>query len=162
MSENLDDSQSGYAEAPLAPQTKPAAVGFDIGLTADNDVTYDIPFDFDGDGNTVAAITVVGKNSQRYKDADRKLTRVALKKSAVRGRPLDLKKDSDSDEFIEQRDTTNVELAVAATVGWFGLTNGGTEFPYSAANARLLYTNNIVVREKVLAAIENGANFLKR
>jgi hypothetical protein len=143
-------------------QTKPKAVGFDIGLSDDNDVTYDIPFDFDADGNTTAAITVVGKNSQQYKDADRAITRVALKKSAVRGRPLDLKKDSDSEEFIDQRDMTSVALAVAATVGWFGLTNGGDEFAYSAANAKMLYTKNAVVRDKVLSAIENGANFLKR
>lgn len=158
MSENLDDGQAETS----AVQTKPKAVGFDIGLSDDNDVTYDIPFDFDGDGNATAAITIVGKNSQQYKDADRSLTRVALKKSAVRGRPLDLKKDSDSEEFIDQRDTSNIALAVAATVGWFGLTNGDDEFPYSAANAKLLYTKNAVVRDKVLAAIENGGNFLKR
>jgi hypothetical protein len=155
----MDDNQVG--ETAATEQPKPKAIGFDIGLAL-SDITYDIPFDFDGDGNTTAAITVVGKNSQQYKDADRALTRVALKKSAVRGRPLDLKKDSDSEEFIDSRDATNIGLAVAATVGWYGLTNGGETFEYSAANAKLLYTNHSVVREKVLAAIENGANFLKR
>lgn len=143
-----------------APEVKKAVVGFDIGVA--NEVTYDIPFSFDGDGNTIAAITIVGKNSQQYKDADRRITRVALKKSSVRGRPLDLKKDSDSEEFLDTREATNIGLAVAVTVGWFGLTSGGEEFPFSADAAKTLYTANSVVLNKVLSAVEDQANFLKR
>ncbi len=139
-----------------------AAVGFDIGLSENTDVTYDIPFSYDADGKANAGITVVGKNSQQYKDADRALSRVALKKSAVRGRPLDLKKDSDSDEFLDQRESTNIALAVAVTVGWFGLTNGGAEFTFSKEAAKALYAKNSVVRDKVLAAVEDTSNFLKR
>lgn len=137
-------------------------MGFDIGLSENTDITYDIPFSYDADGKVDAGITIVGKNSQKYKDADRALSRAALKKSAVRGRPLDLKKDSDSDEFLDQRESTNIALAVAVTVGWFGLTNGGTEFPYSVGAARTLYEKNSVVRDKVLAAVEDASNFLKR
>jgi len=152
--DNLNAQESAQPAAPVT--------GFDIGLDASTDVTYDIPFAYDANGATIAAITVVGKNSQKYKDAERKLTRVALKKSAVRGRPLDLKRDADSDEFIEQREATNLELAIAATTGWFGLTNAGAEYVFSPENARALYTKNVVVRDKVLAAVEDAANFLKR
>jgi hypothetical protein len=145
-----------------APYTAPKAVGFDIGLSDATDITYDVPFGFDADGAVNAAITVLSKNSQAYKDADRSLARVQLKKSAVRGRPLDFKKDSDADEFIDQRESTDVTLAVAVTAGWFGLTNAGVEFPFSAANAKLLYSKNATVRAKVMAAAEEQANFLKR
>jgi hypothetical protein len=136
--------------------------GFELDLSDDNTSTYDVPFHFDADGNADAYITVVGKNSQQYKDAERTTTRVALKKSSVRGRPLDMKKDSDAEEFIDQREATNVALATAVTVGWFGLTDKGVEYPFSAANAKSLYTKHAVVREKVLAAVEDQANFLKR
>jgi len=136
--------------------------GFELDLSGDNATTYDVPFHFDAEGNADAYITVVGKNSQQYKDAERTTTRVALKKSAVRGRPLDMKKDSDAEEFIDQREVTNVAIAAAVTVGWFGLTDKGVEYPFSAANAKALYTKHAVVRDKVLAAVEDQANFLKR
>lgn len=138
------------------------SAGFDIGLSSDTEVTYDLPLHFDADGNTDAAITIVGKNSQKYKDAERSTTRAALKKSSVRGRPLDMKKDSDAEEFIDQREATAVALALAVTVGWFGLTNGGEEYAFTPANAKALYTNNAIVREKILAAVEEQANFSKR
>jgi hypothetical protein len=139
------------------------SAGFDVGMSNDdNEVVYDLPFDFDAEGKVSAAIRIVGKNSQQYKNADRNLTRMALKKSAVRGRPLDLKKDSDSDEFMDQRETTNIALAVAVTVGWYGLTSGGQEYVFNADAAKALYTKNAVVRDKVLAAVEDAANFLKR
>lgn len=138
------------------------STGFDVGMVDGEDMKHDIPFDFDADGKTTAAITVVGKNSQAYKDADRMLTRVALKKSSARGRALDLKKDSDADEFMDQRENTDIGLAVAVTVGWFGLTNAGQEYPFSEAAAKALYKKNPTVRAKVLAAIEDQASFLKR
>jgi hypothetical protein len=145
-----------------APYIAPKAVGFDIGLSNDADITYDVPFGLDAEGNVNAAITVVSKNSQSYKDADRSLARVQLRKSAVRGRPMDFKKEADAEEFLDQREASDVTLAVAVTAGWFGLTNAGVEFAYSPANAKLLYTKNAIVRAKVLAAAEEQANFLKR
>jgi hypothetical protein len=135
------------------------SAGFDIGVS--EDVVYDIPFGFDDDGKVNAAIQVVSKNSQKYKDTERLLSRMALKKSAVRGRPLDLKKDADSDEFLDQREQTNVALAVAVTVGWYGLTSGGQNYEFTAEAAKALYSKNSIVRDKVLAAIEDQANFLK-
>ena len=152
--DNLNAQESAQPAAPVS--------GFDIGLDASTDVTYDIPFAYDANGATIAAITIVGKNSQQYQAAERKLSRVALNKSAVRGRPLDLKRDADANEFLDQRESTNIALAVAATTGWFGLTNAGTEYVFSPENARALYTKNVVVRDKVLAAVEDAANFLKR
>lgn len=137
------------------------SAGFDIGVSSE-EVVYDIPFGFDDDGKVNAAIQVVSKNSQKYRDAERAISRTALKKSAVRGRPLDLKKDSDSDELLDQRDATNVALATAVTVGWYGLTNGDVEYAYSPDAAKFLYEKNTIVRDKVLAAIEDQANFLKR
>ena len=138
-----------------------SALGFDIGTDSDGETTYDIPLGFDADGAVNAGITIVGKNSQAYKDAERTLTRISLKKSAVRGRPLDLKKDSDSEEFIEQREAHNVAIAVAVTKGWFGLTSGGEEYAFTADAAKTLYTKNAYVLGKVLAALEDQANFLK-
>lgn len=138
------------------------SAGFELDLSDDNTTTYDVPFHFDADGNADAYITIVGKNSQQYKDAERTTTRVALKKSSVRGRPLDMKKDSDAEEFMDQRESTNVALAAAVTVGWFGLTDKGAEYLYSPANAKSLYVKHAVVREKVLAALKDQANFLTR
>lgn len=136
------------------------STGFDIGAAEES--VYDIPFSFDGDGNVDAAIQVVSKNSQQYKDAERALSRTALKKSALRGRALDLKKDADADELLDQREATDIALATAVTVGWYGLTSAGDEYPFSADAAKSLYTKNAIVRGKVLAAIEDQANFLKR
>lgn len=136
--------------------------GFNVGLDDNQaETTYDIPLSFDAQGNTDAFITVLGKNSKAFRDTERTLNRVALKKSAVRGRPLDLKKDSDSDEFIESRELHNVTIAVAVTTGWTNLQNGDAEYVYSTENAKDLYTKNVHVLNKVLAALEDQANFLK-
>jgi hypothetical protein len=150
-----------HIDKPAAEQPKTKAVGYDIGLSNDTD-TYDIPLGFDAEGEVNAAITVFSKNSQQYKDADRKLARVQLKKSSLRGRPLDFKKDSDAEEFIDQREATDVALATAVTASWFGLTDSGVEFDFTPANVKALYTGNPAIRARVLAAAEEQANFLKR
>jgi len=157
MEENLDMSGSAPVEQP-----KQNAIGFDVGLSVSTDVTYDIPVGFDAEGEVIAGITILSKNSQAYKEADRKLARVQLKKSSLRGRPLDFKKDSDAEEFLDQRESTDVALAIAVTVGWFGLTNAGAEYAFTPANVKALYAGNSSLRAKVLAAAEEQANFLKR
>ena len=137
--------------------------GFNVGLTDDdNEAVYEIPLGFDENGEVTESISVVGKNSQKYKDADRQLSRATLKKSSVRGRGLDLKRESDADEFLDAREASNVTLATAATVGWKGLTSGGEVYEFSQANAKALYAGNTYIRDKVMAAVEDAANFLKR
>jgi len=138
-------------------------MSFEIGgVTADNDTVHEIELEFDSNGKAIAAIQIVGKTSKRFKDADREITRAGLKRSAVRGRALDLKRDADTDEFLDMRKDTNIRLAAAVTVGWYGLTHSGEEFVFNDENARLMYTANSYVLDKVLAAVEDGANFLKR
>lgn len=53
-----------------------------------------------------------------------------------------------------------VDLLVACTVSWEGLTKSGAPFPCTPSNARELYTRYQFIREQVDAFVHDRGNFL--
>lgn len=135
---------------------------FDIGNLGTNETVYVLPLQLDAEGKVKAGIQLLGLDSAAVRDADRFVAISALKKSAIRGRSLDLKNDADALELIEEREERDFAKLVAATVGWFGLTSGGKEFEFSKENAVALYKAKSHVRNQAMDAVVTGANFLKR
>lgn len=133
----------------------------DIGQTS-NELTHNVVFETDNEGNDKTFITVIGSASQVFRDAEKAVLRSAIKKGATRGRPMDLKNDRDIDEHLENIEREEIALATAAIVGWQGLTKDDKPFTFSKENAKALVAGNKLVRDRVLAAARSASNFLKR
>jgi hypothetical protein len=98
-------------------------------------------------------IRLLGADSQTYKDKAKAILRPQLER-LNRGRRMR--------RSLEDIEAEALELLVAATQGWSGMTLDGAEFPFSADNARWLYQNRKWIREQVDAAVGDRANFLPR
>lgn len=62
----------------------------------------------------------------------------------------------------QQRDEEELEMLVAATVGWEGLALDGEAIPFSAEKARWLYTEFPCFFEQARVAVVKRANFSPR
>lgn len=135
--------------------------GVDIGeldLVSASDVAFEFevvsPKDERGLG---VFISVVGENADRVQRV--------LRGEFNRRRKLEVqmqKRNKQEATPIEEDEQLAIESCVARTVGWRGLTKGGAEFPFTAENARKLYTSNSAIRAQVAAASNNVANFSKK
>ena len=118
--------------------------------------TYDVAVAFASDATPTAGFMVVGKNSPQYQARRRLLSLDGVKRSAVRAKKIDTKTDDGAAELIDSIEGNETELAVACVVSWYGFSN--PEVVTSEALLRV-FAARPTWRDKVLAAIENDANF---
>lgn len=103
------------------------------------------------DAELPGRIKLLGADSEVYRERARDFAR------ARAARLNKLRKLSITPEELEAE---GIELLVAVTVGWSGITRDGEEFVYSPDNARELYRKYPWIREQVDAAVGDRANFL--
>jgi len=104
-----------------------------------------------GDKVDGASIRVIGRDSKDYQDKSHKLSTRRIREAT---------KSSGSGLQSEDLQADGLELAVTATKGWTGLSDGGQPLEYSADNARKIYTKYPWLREQVAAFVTDRANFL--
>jgi len=101
-------------------------------------------------------ISVLGKDSATFRDHVRRTANDRLRKQAVsqrRGAEVEV-------PTIEKIEADAIELLVVCTTGWRGLTYKGAELPFTAANAKMLFTELPWIREQVDQAVGDVENFL--
>ncbi len=103
----------------------------------------------DADGKALT-ITVLGEDSEVYQAHERQSTNRRLKQ-AQRGRRGGM--------TAEQIQAETLELVVACTVGWSGIVYEGAALPFSATNARKLYTALPWLRRQVEQFMGDAGNF---
>jgi hypothetical protein len=96
-------------------------------------------------------ITVLGQDSDTYQDAARE---------QARKRSVAMRKRRNYQPSTEELDSDFIDLAVAATKGWVDMQVDGKDYPFTVANARLLYRRFKWIREQVESAIGDRNNFL--
>jgi hypothetical protein len=102
---------------------------------------------------TDIVITVLGQDSDAYKDVQRKQQARSLNAA--------LKTGPRREEGMVNAAEDNVpEMLAATTVGWTGMLKDGADYPFSKANARWLYENIPLIRDQVLEQQRDRANFL--
>lgn len=137
--------------------------GFDItNISADaKPVTFDVPVIFDADGEAVAGLTIVGKNSEQYRAANNAVRAEGYKKSARRKTAIDASTDEGAEQLVQAIDGNQKRLALAVVTGWYGFTSNGAPAPLDAALLEAAFDKYPTWQEKVTLALENDANFLK-
>ena len=140
-----------------------AAVGFDIAnLSAPAArVTFDVPVIFDADGEPVAGLRIVGKNSDEYRKESHAVRAEGYKKSARRKTAIDASTDEGADQLVSTIDGNQKRLALAVTVDWYGFTSNGAPVAFDKTLVAAAFDKFTTWQGRVTTALENDANFLK-
>ena len=140
-----------------------AVVGFDIAnLSAPAArITFDVPVIFDADGEPVAGIRIVGKNSDEYRKESHAVRAEGYRKSAKRKTAIDASTEEGADQLVSVIDDNQKRLAVAVAVDWYGFTSNGAPVAFDKALIAAAFEKYPTWQERVAAALENDANFLK-
>lgn len=141
-----------------------AAVGFDISnLTAVDTapVTHKVDVLFDEDGNATAGFIIVGKNSPEYQAESHAVRAEGYKKSAVRKTAIDAKTDEGASKLVTVIDSNATRLALSVVTGWYGFTSAGAPVPFDKKLVAAAFAKFPTWEDKVNAALEVDANFLK-
>jgi len=141
-----------------------AAVGFDISnLTAIETapVTHKVDVLFNDDGEAVAGFVIVGKNSPEYQAENHAIRAEGFKRSAVRKTAIDAKTDDGASKLVEAVDSNATRLALSVVKDWYGFTSNGQPTAYTKELGLAAFKKFPTWEDKVNAALEVDANFLK-
>lgn len=116
--------------------------GYTFPVYKTEDETYKGP-----DGKDVT-MTVVGKESKAYTDAENIITRRAIKQRRQKLEPEDLKRN-------------RIDLAAACITGWSGWESGKKPLPFTIENAKVLLSAKHILEQVEEAIVGHHANFTK-
>ena len=139
----------------------------DNGFSVDNlDVfaeaaTFKVGVIQDNEGNDKSGFVIVGKNSPEYQTETRRIRAEGLKRASKRKTALDTSTDEGSAALAALIDANEIVLACCVVVGWFGFATAGQPAPFDKAIATKLLTRFPTWRDKISAALEDDANFMK-
>ena len=140
------------------------ASGFDLAeldSATTVDVLHKVAVIVDVDGNEKSGFFIVGKNSTEYQDAARLARIDSLKRSAKRKAALDTSTDEGAGAVAKMIEASETSLALAVVKGWFGFQQGGVDAPFSKPTVAKMLAKYPTWKDKISAALENEANFLK-
>jgi hypothetical protein len=135
--------------------------GFNLDMPASQESTFNVGVIVDADGNDTSGFTIVGKNSSEYQDAARAIRIAGLKRSSKRKNAIDMGTDEGAAIIAKVVEDNELALAMAVVKDWFGFKSGGVTAVFSKDVASGLLVKYPTWREKIAAALEVDANFLK-
>ena len=115
----------------------------------------------DANGDCKSGFVIVGKNSDEYKAATKRIRVEGLQRSAQRKSPLDTSKAEGAETLASAIEANDIAQAAAVVCGWFGFANNGVAAQFDAKTARAMLVKFPTWRQKVLEALEDDANFIK-
>ena len=140
-----------------------AVAGFDIAnLSAPAArVTFDVPVIFDADGEAVAGIRIVGKNSDEYRKESHAVRAEGYRKSSKRKTAIDASTEEGAAQLVDTIDDNQKRLALAVAVDWYGFTSNGAPVAFDKSLIAAAFDKYPTWQDRVTTALENDANFLK-
>jgi hypothetical protein len=141
-----------------------ASIGFDItNLTtaAAAPVTFNVDLMFDKDGEPIAGLIVVGKNSPEYQAENHAIRTEGYQRSARRKTAIDASTDDGAEQLVSLIDANQKRLALAVVVGWYGFSKEGQPAPFDKGVVSAAFDKYPTWLDRTSAALEVDANFLK-
>lgn len=123
--------------------------------------TFDVGVLFNDDGDPIASLTIVGKNSPEYQAESHALRAEGHKRAAKRATAIDAKTDAGADQLVDLIDSNQERLALAVVVGWKGITSAGVDVPFDKALIAQGFAKYPTWVDAVTVALGVDANFLK-
>lgn len=125
-------------------------------------VTYDVHISFDEEGEPKSWFTVVGVNSQQYRDAVRKSDISGVQRAHRDGRQIRAETKEGAAMLVDGAERREMAIACGCTVGLHGiLDKAGAPVEFNAVVIKEIFEKKLSWRRKVVAAIETERNFTK-
>lgn len=115
----------------------------------------------DADGNDKSGFYITGKNSPEFQEASRQVRIDGLKRSSKRKTALDTSTDEGAGAVAKLIETNEIALACAVVKDWFGFELKGVAAKFDKQMLAKMFQKMPTWKDKVTAALENEANFLK-
>jgi hypothetical protein len=140
-----------------------AQKGFDLeNLDADTGpAVYKVSVIDDDDGNPQSGFIIVGKNSEQYQEAVKKIRIRNIKRAAKRKSQLDSSTDAGAEMIARTVDESDRETAMAVVIGWFGFHKSGEPMSFNREVVARMFKKYPQWQAKVLSELEVDANFTK-
>jgi hypothetical protein len=139
-----------------------AGVDFDSLLaTSAKRITVDVPVIFDEDGEPVAGFRIVGKNSPEYQAESHAARAEGYQKSAKRKTAIDASTAAGSSQLVDVIDGNQKRLALAVVVESYGFESAGEPVQLTKEQTKAGFDKFPTWTDRVSAALEKDADFLK-
>lgn len=139
-----------------------ATTGFDLNqLDVVEDNLFRVGVVTNIDGNDECGFLIVGKNSSEFQEASRQVRIDGLKRSSKRKTALDTSTDEGAGAVSKMIETNEMTLATSVVKGWFGFKTNGEDAPFDKVIVSKMLTKFPTWKDKITAALENDANFIK-
>lgn len=115
----------------------------------------------DLDGNPVSGFIIVGKNSPQYQAAAREIRKDNIKRASKRKTQIDASTDQGAEVIARTVEESDRKTALAVVTGWFGMKQNGQLMSFDKAIVEKMFKKYPQWQAKVLAALEDDANFMK-
>ncbi len=125
------------------------------------EATAKVPLVFDGLGDPVSGLIIVGKNSPQARNAARSVQVATVMRSNNRKSALDASTETGAEALIDTVELNNSAMALAVTVGWYGFAMNGADAVFDPEAVAAMFKKFPTWQEKVLRTLEAEANFLK-
>jgi hypothetical protein len=137
--------------------------GFDFDkLMSSEQITYRVPVTFDKDGEPEAGYIIVGKNSDEYQKEYEALRVEGINKANRRKAQIDTSTKEGAEMLARLIKSNDTRLALSVVIGVFGFVSKGAEVPFSKEFVAMTFEKMPTWKDKVVATLENDANFLPR
>lgn len=139
------------------------AVGFDLEQldVVSEEVLHKVAVITDIDGNDKSGFFISSKNSPEYQAASHAARIDGLKRTSKRKSVLDTSTDAGAEAVAKIIERNEIAMACAVVKGWFGFQTAGAEAPFNKETVAKMFAKFPTWKDKVTAALDNEANFLK-
>ncbi len=147
----------------MTPAGQILGSGFDLDSldTVAETVLFKVAVMSDIDGNDICGFMIDSKNCNEYQTAQQKVRIEGLKRSAKRKSQLDTSTDDGAGVVARMIESNEMALSLSVVKGWFGFKQGGVEVPFNKDTVSKMFAKYPTWKDKVNAALENEANFIK-
>ncbi|MFZ6773028.1 hypothetical protein ACO0LB_09980 [Undibacterium sp. SXout7W] len=133
----------------------------DIDALTGNDLAVaDVPFVFDEDGNPIAGVKIVSKNSNQYQEAQRAIEMLAVKRAVIKKQQIDVKTDEGAAQYVDIGKVNQIKLASAVVVSMYGFKAGGQDATPSPELLNKIFTSKPTWLTQVSLKLESDSGFL--
>jgi len=130
-------------------------------LDSDVQNTFKVVLEKDGAGEPLYGLICVDKNSSQYRIASNTIRANRIQRSATRGKDLDTTTAEGAAQRVADIDSDNRAVALAVTVGWFGMLANGVPVDFNPVALPKLFDKKPTWQDAVSEELENRANFTK-
>lgn len=139
------------------------AASFDIdSLNGSAAMTTKVGLVFDDEGEPTVGFVIVGKDSDAYRAAERRLSTVNVVRHSTKSQRIDGKTLDGAATLVDLGDARITDLTASVVVDWFGFTRAGEPIAFSAEGLRNMFKVKPTWRDKIAAALENDDAFLPK